>query len=79
MKDALGKLDAQLQALEVKREGAYRELSQMVKTSHEAQLQLRGETSQLLQALRAPTSRGAWGQMQIETYSGNDRHVGACA
>src|SRR5580704_9463193 len=61
VKEFLTKMDAQLQSLEVKREGAYRELVQMVKLSHETHQQLRGETSQLLQALRAPTARGAWG------------------
>ncbi|MFY9288115.1 MAG: DNA recombination protein RmuC [Alphaproteobacteria bacterium] len=66
VKESLQKMDAQLQALEVKREGAYRELAEMVKISHETQQQLRGETSQLLQALRTPTTRGRWGEMQLK-------------
>jgi len=65
VKESLQKMDAQLQALEVKREGAYRELSEMVKMSHETHQQLRGETSQLLQALRTPTTRGRWGEIQL--------------
>ncbi len=65
VKESLQKMDAQLQALEVKREGAYRELSEMVKLSHETHQQLRGETSQLLQALRTPNSRGRWGEIQL--------------
>jgi DNA recombination protein RmuC len=58
-------MDTQLQALEVKREGAYRELSEMVKMSHETHKELRGETSQLLQALRTPMTRGRWGEIQL--------------
>jgi DNA recombination protein RmuC len=65
VKETLQKFDEQIRAIEIKREGAYRELSEMVRLSHEAQKELRGETSQLLQALQAPTSRGSWGQMQL--------------
>lgn len=65
VKDSLQRMDAQLQALEVKREGAYRELTEMVKQSNDVQKQLRGETGQLLQALRTPTTRGRWGEIQL--------------
>ncbi len=66
VKETLQRMDAQLQALEVKREGAYRELAEMVTASRETQVQLRNETSQLLQALRAPTARGRWGELQLQ-------------
>lgn len=66
VQETLQTMNAQLQALEVKREGAYRELAEMVTASREAQAQLRGETSQLLQALRAPTGRGRWGELQLQ-------------
>ncbi len=66
VKETLQRMDAQLQALEVKREGAYRELAEMVTASRETQLQLRNETSQLLQALRVPTARGRWGEIQLQ-------------
>jgi DNA recombination protein RmuC len=66
VKDSLQRMDAQLQAMEVKREGAYRELVDMVKVSHETQKQLRGETGQLLQALRTPNTRGRWGEIQLK-------------
>jgi DNA recombination protein RmuC len=65
VKETLQKMDEQLRAIELKREGAYQQLMESVKMSHEAHVQLRGETSQLLQALRAPTSRGHWGEMQL--------------
>lgn len=66
VRESLQKLDTQIQALEVKREGAYRELAEMVRLSGETQQQLRGETSQLLQALRTPTTRGRWGEIQLQ-------------
>ena len=64
--DTLQAVNSQLQALEVKREGAYRELAEMVTASRETQIQLRQETSQLLQALRVPTGRGRWGELQLQ-------------
>lgn len=66
VKESLTRMDAQLQALEVKREGAYRELTEMVKQSNDVQKQLRGETGQLLQALQTPTTRGRWGEIQLK-------------
>lgn len=65
VKESLVRMDAQLQALEVKREGAYTEVMEMVKASHETQQQLRSETSQLLQALRTSNTRGRWGEIQL--------------
>jgi DNA recombination protein RmuC len=66
VKESLQKMGEHLQALEVKREGAYRELLEVVNASRETHQQLRGETSQLLQALRTPTTRGRWGEMQLK-------------
>ena len=66
VKDTLQKMDEQLRAIEIKREGAYRELAEMVTASRETQQHLRHETSQLLQALRAPTGRGRWGELQLQ-------------
>jgi DNA recombination protein RmuC len=66
VRESLQKMDAQLQALEVKREGAYSEVVGAVKISNESMQLLRGETSQLLQALHSPTARGNWGQIQLK-------------
>lgn len=65
VKETLGKMDAQLKELEVVRHGAYKELMQAVTLSNEAQQKLRSETSQLLQALRNPGTRGQWGEIQL--------------
>jgi DNA recombination protein RmuC len=78
VRETLTKLDAQLQALEVKREAAYSELATMVKVSNEVQQQLRGETGQLLAALRASGTRGRWGEIQLKRIlemTGMDAHV----
>lgn len=64
--ETLKKMDEQIQKMEIKREGAYRELAEMVASSRETQTMLRNETSQLLQALRAPTGRGRWGELQLQ-------------
>lgn len=66
VKESLQKMGEHLQAMEVKREGAYRELLEVVQASRETHQQLRGETSQLLQALRTPTTRGRWGEIQLK-------------
>ena len=66
IKESLQKVDAQLHAIEIERKGAYCELKEMVSSSRETHQQLRNETSQLLQALRAPTGRGRWGELQLQ-------------
>lgn len=66
VQEVLQRMDKQLKDLEVKREGAYRELAEMVTSSRDTQAQLRQETSKLLQALRAPTGRGRWGELQLQ-------------
>ncbi|MDR3424876.1 MAG: DNA recombination protein RmuC [Alphaproteobacteria bacterium] len=65
VKETLSKMDAQLKELEVARHGAYKELMQAVSLSNESQQKLRDETGQLLQALRTPTTRGRWGEIQV--------------
>jgi DNA recombination protein RmuC len=65
VKETLGKMDAQIQALEIKREGAYQEVLKAVSESNKTQQQLRTDTGQLLQALRTPTTRGQWGEIQV--------------
>jgi DNA recombination protein RmuC len=66
VKDSLGKLDVKLGAIEVEREGAYRELTQQVRSLGEAQVQLRTEAANLVKALRAPQVRGRWGEVQLK-------------
>ena len=65
IKESLQKVDGKLQELEVARKGAYSELSTQVRTLAEGQKELRAETGNLVNALRAPNVRGRWGEMQL--------------
>lgn len=65
IKEALGKFDSKIQALEVAREGAYQGLVQQVSQLLDTGRQLRSETANLVQALRSPVSRGQWGEIQL--------------
>ncbi|HET6922369.1 MAG TPA: DNA recombination protein RmuC, partial [Anaeromyxobacteraceae bacterium] len=65
VRDSLGKLDVKIGAIEKEREGAYRELTQQVRSLGEAQVLLRAEAGNLVKALRAPQVRGRWGEVQL--------------
>ncbi|MES2221251.1 MAG: DNA recombination protein RmuC [Acidobacteriota bacterium] len=66
VKETLGKLNQQTQQLEVKREGAYTEVLTEIKNIQRTHETLRMETTQLVQALRAPKARGNWGELQLK-------------
>ncbi len=63
--ESLGKFESRIGEIEKAREGAYVELKTQVKALHEGQLGLQRETSQLVKALRQPTGRGQWGEIQL--------------
>lgn len=66
MRESLGKLEAETKQLEVKREGAYQEVLNEIRNIKESHQTLSQETSQLVQALRAPKARGNWGELQLQ-------------
>jgi DNA recombination protein RmuC len=66
MQESLAKLSTHSQNLEVKREGAYREVLAEIQNMQKSHMDLRRETTQLVAALRAPQVRGNWGQMQLK-------------
>jgi DNA recombination protein RmuC len=66
VKEALTKLDTQVNAMEKERVGAYRDLSGQVRSLIETQGQLRAETGNLVKALRSPQVRGRWGEIQLK-------------
>jgi DNA recombination protein RmuC len=65
LKSSLEKVDAQIQAMEVQRHGAYSTLSQQVRSMAESQARLSDETRRLVDALRTPGARGRWGEVQL--------------
>ncbi len=65
VKENLTKLEAFNREIEEKRIGAYSSLETHIKNLHESEQFLRAETSQLVNALRQPTTRGAWGEQQL--------------
>ncbi len=66
MKDSLEKVDSKIQELEVERARAYGRLSQQVTTLSATHDRLTTETGNLARALRAPSVRGRWGEIQLK-------------
>jgi DNA recombination protein RmuC len=65
--ETLQKMDGKIAEMENKRAGAYGELVQLVSSMRDQHVQLQTQTSSLVQTLRAPTSRGHWGETQLKT------------
>lgn len=63
--ESLGKFEMRVGEIEKSRVAAYSELQQQVKTLGEGQLGLQKETANLVKALRQPTGRGQWGELQL--------------
>jgi DNA recombination protein RmuC len=63
--EQLGRVDAQLQALDRERRESRGRLDAQLRTLGEANERLRTETGALVTALRRPNARGQWGQMQL--------------
>ena len=63
--DKLGKFDLRMGEIEKARNEAYGTIKQQVLSLTEGQANLGQETRRLVQALRAPKTRGRWGEMQL--------------
>ena len=63
---ALKNMDEKMKGLEQARVSAYSDLKRYVQTMAEDQSKLRQATSSLVQALRSPSTRGQWGEMQLK-------------
>ena len=66
MRETLGKLETQTKQLETERGKAYTEVLTEIKNIQRTHETLRMETTQLVQALRAPKARGNWGELQLK-------------
>ncbi len=66
IRESLEKVDGQIRTLEQARTHAYSTLSEQVRSLAEGQQALRLETGNLVTALRSPSVRGRWGEMQLK-------------
>jgi len=65
VRESLDKVDGRIVELERARTGAYAALVQQVKSLQTTQTELRSETGNLVKALRSPSARGRWGEVQL--------------
>lgn len=79
MRQQVTTLSQQVQALEVKREGAYQQMIQNLTQQQQIQEQLRSETGELRRLMKHPAERGRWSDIQLQNIfrlSGMEQHVG---
>lgn len=66
LKESLEKVDMKINELEQKRAGAYEGLIKQVEYMAFGQEKLQRETNRLISALKSPTVRGRWGEIQLK-------------
>lgn len=66
LQTSLGKVETFLQSIESQRTSAYAQLTEQISSLATSQSQLQTETANLAKALRSPTVRGRWGEIQLK-------------
>ncbi|MBI2963095.1 MAG: DNA recombination protein RmuC [Deltaproteobacteria bacterium] len=66
VRESLEKVDLKLAAVERDRVDAYASLREQVRSLAQTQQQLHAETAKLVRALRTPSVRGRWGEIQLK-------------
>lgn len=65
VRESLAKVDAQVTALEEKRQAAYGALQEHLRQLHEQNTRLARETTTIATALKSSQARGRWGEIQL--------------
>lgn len=65
VQEKLGRMESEISRLERERRESQGQLAQMLRQLHEGVGSLRQETGNLVSALKRPTTRGSWGEIQL--------------